>query len=209
MNAKTKLFDVPKYWDRRYRDGRSSGAGSEGDEGTYKARYVADFVAEHGVSSILDWGCGDGQVLRKMNLPELGSPNYVTYTGVDVSPAILKRMRQEFYSREFYEPDYVVTQGFKAELALSLDVLFHFPDDSDYHEYLANLFGSSWRFVIIYSTNYAIGRTSRHVMRREFTPDVAEHYPEWDLVKIESPLKPELASFFVYERRGSSDTPVG
>jgi hypothetical protein len=196
----TQTFNVPAYWDRRYRDGRTSGAGSEGDEGSYKAKYVSEFIAEHDIVSVLDWGCGDGQVLRKMNLPEIGAPNYVVYTGVDVSSTIIKQMRREFPFREFYEPDYVVARGFTAELALSMDVLFHFPDDADFNEYVANLFGSATRYVIIYSTNYALGRTSRHVMRREFTPYVARHYPEWNIINIETPLGPEMASFFVYEK---------
>lgn len=188
------------YWERRYRDGRTSGAGSEGDEGAYKAEYVSKFVAEHDVISVLDWGCGDGQVFRKMKLPEIGEHNYVTYTGIDVSETILKRMRREFPFREFYTPEYAAGRGFTADLALSMDVLFHLPDDADYFEYLDRLFGSSTRFVMIYSTNYAGGRTARHVFRREFTPDIAERFPDWELRTVETPLREGLASFFVYEK---------
>lgn len=188
------------YWDRRYRDGRTSGAGSEGDEGAYKAAYVSDFITAHDVMSVLDWGCGDGQVFRKMRLPEVGDPSYVTYTGVDVSETILARMRREFPARDFYTPEYAAASGFTAELALSLDVLFHFPDDTDYFSYLLKLFGSAEKYVMIYATNYAGGRTARHVFRREFTPDIAERFPEWELRTVETPLREGLASFFVYEK---------
>ena len=44
------------YWDRRYREGRTSGAGSEGEEGSYKARYVNDFIRAHQITSVIAWG---------------------------------------------------------------------------------------------------------------------------------------------------------
>lgn len=208
-------FSVPAYWDRRYRDGRSSGAGSEGEEGRYKAEYISKFCAENDVKSVIDWGVGDGQVLELIRFPR-----DTTYIGLDVSPTIIKRVREKFTSPyEFTTVDaYVQTidelkkrvqattphkiegHAMQYQLALSLDVLFHFPDDDDYARYLSNLFSSSYQYVVIYATNYAGGRTSRHVMRREFTRDVSLLHPEWELTIIESPLRDGLASFFVYEK---------
>jgi 2-polyprenyl-3-methyl-5-hydroxy-6-metoxy-1,4-benzoquinol methylase len=191
-------FNVKSYWDRRYRDGRTSGAGSEGEEGTYKAKYVSEFISEHDVVSIIDWGVGDGQVLDQIQLPK-----HFVYYGVDVSETIINRARERFTSSY----DFMTVDEFKRiipsprfAMALSMDVLFHFPDDDDYCRYLANLFNSAMRYVVIYSTNYDGGRTSRHVMRREFTRDVKVLHPDWNLVTIERPMKPDLASFFVYEK---------
>lgn len=190
------------YWDRRYREGRTSGSGSEGEEGTYKARFVNDFIRDHGVTSVIDWGCGDGQVLELLNLGERGTEGYVAYTGIDVSPTILERMRAQFRQYVFATPDEAQQPGreWTAELALSMDVLFHLPDDDDYFAYLNQVFNSATAFVLIYSTNHAGGRTARHVLRREFTPDIARYFPEWALVRVETPLREGLASFFVYER---------
>lgn len=188
------------YWERRYRDGRTSGAGSEGDEGAYKAAYVSDFIAEHAVKTIVDWGCGDGQVLTQIELPADAQ-----YIGVDISPLMVARMRSD---QAFPGPRYLfhTIDSFstgtrtRLELALSMDVLFHFPDDQDYGEYLMRLFQSAEKYVIIYSTDYAGGRTARHVFRREFTPDIAEQFPDWELTIAETPLREGLASFFVYEK---------
>lgn len=191
-------FDVEAYWDRRYRDGRTSGAGSEGTEGAYKADYVSNFCAEHDVTSVIDWGCGDGQVLELIRFPK-----YIAYLGIDASPTIIRKMEQKFTApyRFMTVDEYWHTFPIESyRLALSLDVLFHFPDDDDYARYLAHLFGTATQYVMIYSTNYAGGRTSRHVMRREFTRDVKILHPEWNLIKIESPLADGLASFFVYEK---------
>lgn len=188
------------YWERRYRDGRTSGAGSEGDEGAYKAAYVSKFLAEREVKTLVDWGCGDGQVLAQIELPA-----QTQYIGVDISPFTVARLRK---NNEFPGPRYLFhtvdsySTGTRTqfELGLSMDVLFHFPEDRDYGEYLLRLFQCAEKYVMIYSTNYAGGRTSRHVFRREFTPDIAEHFPEWELTAVETPLREGLASFFVYER---------
>lgn len=183
------------YWDRRYREGRTSGAGSEGAEGQYKADYVSDFVHDRNITSVVDWGCGDGQVLELMRLEG------ASYTGVDVSRTIVDRMSVKFPEHRFVAQDAAVHNWESAyDLALSMDVLFHLPGDADYFGYLDQLFGSATRFVVIYSTNEAIGRTARHVFRRQFTPDIAERFSEWKLTIEEPPLRDGLASFFVYER---------
>lgn len=179
------------YWDRRYREGRTSGAGSEGEEGAYKAKYVSDFIRNRSVQSVIDWGCGDGQVLAQIDL------NGAQYLGIDVSPTIVDKMQREFPHLDFDTDDAAQPT---AELALSMDVLFHLPAEHDYNAYLFDLFNSARQFVIIYSTNYAGGRTARHVFRREFTPDIAERFPDWELRTVETPLREGLASFFVYER---------
>jgi cyclopropane fatty-acyl-phospholipid synthase-like methyltransferase len=180
------------YWDRRYREGRTSGAGSEGEEGAYKAQYVSEFIRHREVTSVIDWGCGDGQVLELVDL------HGALYHGVDCSPTILDRMRRKFPQHSFSTDE--VHQP-TADLALSMDVLFHLPADHDYNAYLHDLFKSARRFVIIYATNYAGGRTARHVFRREFTPDIAKRFPDWELTTVETPLREGLASFFVYEKK--------
>lgn len=186
------------YWERRYRDGRTSGAGSEGDEGAYKAAYLSKFIADHDVKSVIDWGCGDGQVLELVDLHD------AYYRGMDVSPTIVDRMTVKFPLLDFSVPTRKGRHvGKHFDLALSFDVLFHFPDEADYADYLGQLFDSAEKYVMIYSTNYAGGRTSRHVFRREFTPDIAELFPDWELTTVETPLREGLASFFVYEKKVS------
>lgn len=198
---KNIVYTPRGYWDRRYREGRTSGSGSEGDEGRYKAGYVNSLIDSHDVTSVIDWGCGDGQVLELLQVGPKYSP-YVAYTGIDVSPTILDRNRRLFREFCFATPDEasMPNREWTADLALSMDVLFHLPDDADYFAYLNHLFNSATRFVLIYSTNYAGGRTARHVLRRSFTPDVAKHFPEWRLKLVETPLREGLASFFWYEK---------
>ena len=87
-------------------------------------------------------------------------------------------------------------------MSISMDVLFHLPDDRDYFEYLDRLFNSAVHHVVIYSTDTAEGRTARHVFRRKFTDDIAERFLDWELKMTEPPLREGLASFFVYGKVG-------
>lgn len=181
-------FDPGAYWDRRYADGRDSGAGSRGETGRSKAAYVNHVIkaAAADVRSVIDWGCGDGQVLAHIT-------SAIDYVGVDVSPTIIERVSREHPGRRFYLED---APGVMADLALSMDVLFHFPDDGAYLAYLDRLFGSARRLVLIYSTDYDGGQTARHVRWRHWTPDVADRFPDWRLV--EHHPDPSSPGFYLY-----------
>lgn len=162
-------FDPRTYWDQRYASGRDSGEGSRGETGQAKAEFVNKVIGRRRVASLIDWGCGDGQVLAHLR-------EDVDYLGVDVSQVVLNKVRDRFPRRRFVHAAMAGAQT--ADLALSMDVLFHFPDDADYHAYLDQLFGSAKRLVLIYSTDDdARGQTAPHVRRRKFTADVSELFP--------------------------------
>lgn len=183
-------FDPAAYWDRRYREGRDSGEGSRGVVGRTKATRVNREVVERDIVSLADWGCGDGQVLRYLT-------PHVNYIGIDVSPTIISRLGVEFPDREFILAD--EADDIEAELSLSMDVLFHFPEDDAYLAYLNQVFSSATRLVLIYATNYDGGLTARHVRRRHFTADVEREHPGWRLV--DRAADPTVAGFYAYEPR--------
>lgn len=166
------MFDVASYWDRRYLQGRTSGAGSEGEFARAKAEQVRRVIERERVTSIIDWGAGDGHVLGLVD-PQ------VPYLGVDISRLAVTRLRRSFPHHSFaLAANY---RGQRADLALSLDVIFHLVNDLDYQAYLHRLFGSAERLVLIHSTNHDGETTGRHVRWRHWTPDVADWYPDWRL----------------------------
>lgn len=185
-------FNPASYWDCRYREGRDSGEGSRGAVGRAKAARVNQEIAVADITSLADWGCGDGQVLRHLT-------PHVNYIGIDVSPTIISRLGLEFPDREFIVADEV--DDIEAELSLSMDVLFHFPEDDDYLAYLDKVFSSATRMVLIYSTNYDGGLTARHVRRRHFTSDVEREHPRWRLVSRHE--DPAEAGFYTYVPRSA------
>ena len=70
-----------EYWERRYAGGGTSGAGSAGRLAAFKAQFLNDFVRAHDVTSVVEFGCGDGN--------QLALAAYPRYLGLDVSPASL------------------------------------------------------------------------------------------------------------------------
>lgn len=196
------------YWERRYARGGDSGPGSSGVLAAFKAEVINNFVATNAITSVIEFGCGDGR--------QLGLASYPSYIGLDVSSSALERCREKFaedVTKSFYlyDPAAFVDnhQLFRAELGLSLDVLFHLVEDDVFERYMRHLFGAAERFVIVYSKDTDEPATVGYVRNRRFTPWVAEHLPEWQLAaRIENryPWTGDVRSssecdFYIYERR--------
>jgi len=74
-------------------------------------------------------------------------------------------------------------KGEKADLALSLDVIYHLIEDRAFNEYMGRLFNSAKMFVIIYSSNHNEneGYEGTHVKHRIFTDWVDSNLSNWEL----------------------------
>jgi SAM-dependent methyltransferase len=178
--------DSGTYWERRYAKGGSSGSGSRGGAAAWKAEVVNGWVREHGVTSVLDLGCGDGT--------QLSLADYPRYVGLDRSATAIRGCIRRFEpdpSKSFlcYDPLTLADPAgwLRADLALSMEVLFHLVEDDVFDDYLRRLFDGAERFVVICSTDTVRPQTSPHERHRPFTPWVAEHRPQWQLVSSVAP----------------------
>ena len=200
--------DSVTWWEQRYLLGGNSGQGSYGVLAEFKAKTVNKFVEEFKVKSLVEFGCGDGS--------QLALANYPRYTGLDVSQKAVTICKEKFIndqSKKFFVYDPYTfdekTDQFKAEIALSLDVIYHLVEDRVYSTYLKHLFGAGLKYVIIYATDKnKLGRFyERHVRHRNFTKDIAMHFPNWKLIKKiknkypaeEGVTEASPADFFLYE----------
>lgn len=191
-----------EYWERRYREGGSSGAGSYGRLAQFKADFVNALITRHRIASVLDLGCGDGNLLSLLDLPD--------YVGADVSPTALAECSACFPQHRFV-PYAAVARLPPAELAMSLDVIYHLVEDAVFTDYITTLFGHATRFVLIYSSNADVRWPADHVRHRRFTDHVAATQPAWRLlshVPNRFPYDPRerettsFADFFVFARPG-------
>lgn len=192
------------YWEQRYSTGGDSGLGSYGKFAQFKAEVINRFVADSSVGSVIEFGCGDGH--------QLTLARYPSYLGFDVSPTVIASCHEKFRqdpSKQFrLMTDY---QGESADLALSLDVIYHLIEDQVFDQYIRTLFGASRRYVIIYSSNTEDnhGYSGTHVKHRRFTEWVAAHLVDWKLMhKIPNRYpynggsrEGSFADFYIYERR--------
>jgi len=204
-NIRTRKIDSSAdYWEARYRDGGNSGAGSYGRLALFKARFLNDFVRSENVQSVIEFGSGDGAQLELAEYPD--------YTGLDVSRTVLDVAREKFRDRpdvrflhtSEYSPD------LKADLALSLDVIYHLVEDEVFDAYMQRLFDASVRFVIVYSSNDNRGFVAPHVRHRKFTKWASSFRPDFVLTKhLLNPYaegsddggETSFADFYVFEPR--------
>jgi SAM-dependent methyltransferase len=201
--AEVPFTTTVEYWEARYSAGGDSGPGSYSQLGMYKAEFLNAFVREHGIRSVIEFGCGDGH--------QLGLARYPRYTGLDVSPTIVARCRRLFAkdpTKTFrFMGEY---SGETAELALSLDVIFHLVEDQVYEDYMRTLFAASSRFVIVYSSNTDENRGFEGTYQRQhrFTDWVDAKADGWRLTEHVPNRFPysgdartgSFSDFYVFER---------
>ena len=198
-------FDSDTYWEDRYRGGGASGMGSVGRLARFKAAVVNHFIVDNSIQSVIDLGCGDASQLALLELP-------ADYAGVDVSPTALAQCATRFPDRRFVTPAELRLLP-AAELALSLDVIYHLIDDAVFATAMRTLFAAATRFVIVYASNLDADWPAAHVRHRRFTDHVAAMEPDWRLLAHlpnpypydpERPDDTSFAHFFIF---GRHDTP--
>jgi hypothetical protein len=194
------------YWIRRYESGRNSGGGSYGVLAEYKAEVLNEFVRENQVHSVIEFGCGDGNNLSYFDFP--------SYLGLDISDFVILNNKKRFQKNNkwaFLSIDGSTEFRFKADLTLSLDVIYHLVEDEVYELYMSSLFRSSAKFVVIYSSDVDFIPPAAHVRHRKFSQWIELNRKDFDLFSIgENPHKSELlgadpnksfADFFIYKNR--------
>jgi len=192
-----------QFWAERYDSGGNSGDGSYGVLAAFKAEILNQFVADQGILSIIEFGCGDGNQLKLSAYP--------SYRGFDVSPKavdLCEALFVEDSNKSFSLLDHY--EGEKAELSLSLDVLYHLIEDAVFENYMNRLFDSAQRFVIIYASNTDENPSDRpkHVKHRKFSNWVEAEKPIWSLREHIPNAHPfdgnnktgSFADFYIYER---------
>jgi len=200
----TRAFTTSQeYWEDIYASGGNSGPGSYNAPAQFKAAVLNDFVRDHKITTILEWGCGDGNQLRLAKYPN--------YVGADVSKTAVNKCRQMFANddtKAFYLVDEIPGPLRTAECALSLDVIYHLVEDDVYVAYMKRLFASATRFVVIYTWTAEEGPPiSAHVRHRAFLKWMAENISGWSLYKIvkkddaDKNSSDAFADFYIFQRQ--------
>lgn len=169
-------FSSDSYWKNRYKRGGNSDAGSYGRLALFKAEYINGVIRRYKVADVIEFGYGDDNQLALFDAPR--------YLGYDISPECVGNNRKKYAgdSTKSFRPldEYA---GEKADLALSLDVIFHLVEDGVFHRYMETLFDAAGRFVCIYSSNDAdLTDVAIHVRHRRFTDWIENNRGDWRLL---------------------------
>lgn len=184
-----------KFWEDNYKSGGNSGEGSYGDVAEFKAKVLNTFLTAHDIPSAIEYGCGDGH--------QLGLVKYKAYTGYDISPTAVQLCKDQ-YKSDVFKQFYHISEydGRRAELALSLDVIYHIIEDDVFDNYMRRLFTSSTKYVVIYAVDEECDKESRqpHMYHRKFTKWVEDNAKQFDLVNFVANPCGYLTSFYIYRR---------
>lgn len=145
----------------------------------WKAEIVNKIYRDESLSTVLEFGCGDGA--------QLGLYSFSSYTGIDVSRRAVELCKSAYRfdeSKQFF----TVVPGSElefrpADLVICIEVLMHIIDDGDYEWTLQKLFDHANRFVLI--LNPLGGQLQRRRSRHEIDRNLFVH------------LKPFLADFSI------------
>lgn len=206
---KKKFKGSGEYWEERYQKEGNSGAGSYTHLAEFKAEFLNNFVKSNAINTIMEFGCGDGNQLKIAKYP-----NYigldVSRTAINICHNLFKNDKTKSFliydSLAFYDNHKI----FKAELTLSLDVLYHLVEKEIFEKYLLDLFHTAEKYVIIYASDYDQEKEPiyQHENRRSFSKFVQAHIPEFKLIdtvknkyrETQNGIENSISDFFVYQR---------
>ena len=208
INTKPSNYSCEKssrsYWENRYAKGGNSGAGSYNHLARFKASVLNYFVIKNHINTVIEFGSGDCN--------QLSLANYKNYIGYDVSQTAISICKKKFKNdktKTFIHLDGIFNNKKKADLSISLEVIFHLIEDEVFNSYMQNLFDSSKKYVCIYSSNF--NRPSRRWVRhRKFTNwidkymsrnwKMKEYIPNKYPFDIKHKYKTSYSNFYFYEK---------
>jgi len=152
-----------EYWERWYRHGGTSGAGSIGKERQWKWEIMQEHAGK--IDDVLDVGCGDLSFWEGRDCSK--------YLGIDISETIIKRNRNLRPTWNFKVHGAQVPLDVHARIVLCMDVLFHVMEDDAFRRILQNLceYSKEWIFIHTWSRNpfdmrWALRRLWHHQIPR-------------------------------------------
>ena len=141
------------YWRGR---ANYSGSGSRGNLLAFKLKFINNFIKDHGIESVLDFGCGDMHFASKIEV------DY--YKGIDIVdrkiPSQVRAKKFELSVNRFDEVD----EGREFDLCTSIDVLYHLLEEEQAYldSCLDKMINHSSRYLLIYAQDSDIKDTLGH-----------------------------------------------
>jgi SAM-dependent methyltransferase len=188
-----------EYWESRYASGGNSGSGSEGLNAAWKAMVLNDFVSRCEIKHVLEYGCGDGR--------QLALADYPRYTGLDVSATAITLCENRFQndgSKTFSRLP--LPWPVAADLVISLDVIYHLTEEDVFQQHMADVFGSSLKWVILYTTDSDLIEKdfvpADHVRHWPVPTYVEATFPDWEHLDVIMNPAPHMggSDFYIYQR---------
>lgn len=200
--GKARTFNYKNYWELNYLLGRSSGTGSYGVLAEFKAQVINAYISEKNISSVIEFGCGDGNQLSYMD--------YKQYLGLDIASTAISLCKTKYETDDtksflWYQPGYLINKSFiSAELVVCVDVLYHIIEDADFIQTLDDIFSCAEKAVILY-TKIAVAdkETEMQTIKDRDIFKYLEKYVDFKLKEVIPQKHPGISSadFIILERQ--------
>ena len=176
----------------------------------WKAHHINDWVEQHNVQRVVEFGCGDGAQLSLAHYPQ--------YIGLDVSRSVIDTCKKKYADDDtksflWMDPDRFINNRYiTGDLVLSLDVILHLVEDDRLTQHIKAIDAAGTRYAIFVTEDRKIGPGDPRVRYRNVS-DWTSMLPGWRLIKtIDNPWKdghPSDADMFIFERvdRGGAVDP--
>jgi len=133
------------FWDKRYRQGGTSGVGSTGWERRWKWRLIHRYVGDP--VQVLDVGCGDLGFWEGRECPD--------YLGLDVSPFVQERNAAQRPRWSFQILDATKeTIPFQRRIVFCFDVVFHVLPEDEFRRLVHNLVAATQQWLFVTNWGY-------------------------------------------------------
>lgn len=163
-------FNSASYWEKRYAAGGNSGKGSYNHLAIFKAKIINDILCEYNISSVVDYGVGDGNQCSYLNTTNQ------KYYGIDQSKTAIDICKSKnLADKEFMLVSEFIDMNITCDISLSCDVIYHLIENDVYEQYMYNLFKFSNRFVLIYAKDEDINHC-QHVKFRNFSTFIKNNF---------------------------------
>ncbi|MDG6222976.1 MAG: class I SAM-dependent methyltransferase [Candidatus Bathyarchaeota archaeon] len=130
------------YWERRYKQGGTSGEGSVDESRDWKWKIIDEEV--NIVENVVDVGCGD--------LTFWLGRDCKNYTGIDISETILKKNKATRPQWKFiHSSSDRFIENLKAPIVFCFDMLFHIMDEDSFVKTVDNVCRYSSKYLFIYT----------------------------------------------------------
>lgn len=185
-------INTNEYWESRYAKGGNSGNGSYGFLAEYKANFINKFIEQRQITSLLEYGCGDGNQLSLIDCDNI--------MAFDVSITALNKVFELIDCQIFMKFEDIKKTP---DLVLSLDVIYHLVDDNVYNEYMNNMLNLGSKYLIIYSANDVYDNLAPHVKARRFTDDMKGYALINKEINPHKSMNHKIGSFsdfYIYEK---------
>lgn len=135
-------FSARLYWDFWYAHAEGPLAGHKTYPGLALQREVLNgLLKECQPQTVLDVGCGDAPLVE--NLQSLA------YTGLDISPEIIRKNQKAYPGRKFICQDAAEGELPSAELCLCLDTLPYIANSQRYHQLISRLLAATAKVGLV------------------------------------------------------------